>query len=87
MDPHDLVADVSQLISLPEVAMRVTEIVDDPSSSTAQIGRVISEDPNLTARILRLANSPVYAVSSSVDTVSRAVTVLGAKLALAKLAL
>ena len=79
MDPQELVADVSQLISLPEVAMRVTEIVDDPGSSTAQIGRVISEDPNLTARILRIANSPVYAVSSSVDTVSRAVTVLGAK--------
>lgn len=79
MNPQELVADASQLISLPEVALRVVQVADDPKSSAEDIGRVISQDPALTARILKIANSPLYTGSSTVDTVSRAITVLGAK--------
>ena len=74
-----LLEDVSGLVTLPQVSVRVNEMVDDPKYSANDIGEVISQDPGLTARLLKIANSPYYGLSSTVETVSRAVTVLGLK--------
>jgi len=73
----EIVCDVSELTSLPEVSIKVSELVDDPDSGVYEIGQVISQDPALSAQLLRIANSPFYGFSSSVDSISRAVTVLG----------
>ena len=73
----ELVHGVDELVSLPEVFIRVNQTVDDPKSSAADVGAIISQDPGLTARLLKLANSPIYALSATIDTVARAVTVLG----------
>jgi putative nucleotidyltransferase with HDIG domain len=51
--------------------------VEDPTSTADEIGHVITQDVALTARLLRVANSPLYGFSTQIDTVSRAVTVLG----------
>lgn len=77
MIPRELVAESSKLISLPEVAMRVARVADDPLSSAEDIGRIVSQDPGLTAKILKIANSPFYAVASTVETISHAIVVLG----------
>lgn len=74
----ELVTDAGVMFSLPEVALRLNEIVEDPNSTSADIGAVISQDPGLTIRLLQLANSPYYGVSREVETVSHAVTLLGA---------
>ena len=74
---EELVQGVGELVSLPEVFIRVNQAVDDPKGSAAAVGEIISQDPGLTARLLKLANSPVYALTASVETVARAVTVLG----------
>ncbi len=71
--------DIDNLVSLPSVGVRVNEMVNNPSSSATDIGKVISQDPALTARLLRIANSPTYGLSTQVDTVSRAVAVIGIK--------
>jgi putative nucleotidyltransferase with HDIG domain len=71
--------DIDNLVSLPGVGMRVNEMVSDPACSASDIGKVISQDPALTARLLRIANSPAYGLSTQVDTVSRAVAVIGIK--------
>jgi HD-like signal output (HDOD) protein len=76
---QELVDDVGELISFPEVCIRVNEMVNDPNCSSSDIGQVISQDPALTARMLRIANSPYYGYSTEIDTVSRAVTILGIK--------
>jgi putative nucleotidyltransferase with HDIG domain len=68
---------VEELVSLPAACVRINEMVDDPTSSADDISQVITQDPALTARLLRIANSPFYGLASSVDTVARAVTVLG----------
>jgi len=73
----ELVKGIAKLASLPEVCVRVNEMVDDPRSSAADIGRVISRDTALTAQLLRMANSAFYSFPSKVDTISRAVTVVG----------
>lgn len=67
------------LITLPEIAIRVNRMVNDTRVSAPQIGQVIQQDPALTARLLKVANSPLYGFAAKIDTVSRAVTVLGTK--------
>ncbi len=75
----ELVSEVSDLVSLPEVCMRVTEMIDDPNSTAESVGKVISQDPALTAKLLKIANSSFYGFSAEIATVSKAVAVLGTK--------
>ena len=75
--PDDLVKGVIDLISLPEIFIRVNEVMDDPKHDAKQLGDVIGHDPSLTARILRIVNSAYYALAVKVDLVSRAVSVIG----------
>lgn len=72
-----LVQDSLQLASLPEVVIRTIDLINDPDTSAAEIGLVIGEDPGLTARLLKIVNSPFYGFPSRIDTVSRAITVIG----------
>jgi HD-like signal output (HDOD) protein len=74
-----LVADIKDLVTLPEVALRIARMVDDPSSSSTDIGREISHDAALTARLLRIANSPAFGQHAKIATISRAITVLGVR--------
>lgn len=67
------------LISFPDVCLKVNALVNSGSASAAEIGAVIEKDPALTARLLKIANSPFYGFASSIETVSRAVTVLGGR--------
>jgi hypothetical protein len=69
--------DARDLPSLPEVAVKVSRLADDPNASAASIARVIATDQGLTARILRLANSALYGVARRVGTVQEAVVILG----------
>lgn len=77
IEARELVKGVGKLASLPEVCIRVNEMVDDPRSSAAAIGKVISRDTALTAQLLRLANSSFYNFPSNISTISRAITVIG----------
>ncbi len=72
-----LVKDVSNLVSMPEVYYRILDLAENENSTAAEIGEVISHDTGLTARLLRIANSAFYGFPSSIETVSRAITVIG----------
>ncbi len=67
------------LPTLPVVFSRLVDLLSDGTSSAQAIGDVIGADPALSARLLRLANSPYYGIPSRVETISRAVTILGMK--------
>ena len=77
IEARELIKGVGKLASLPEVCVRVNEMVDDPRYSAAAIGKVISRDTALTAQLLRLANSSFYNFPSNISTISRAITVIG----------
>lgn len=79
IEAQKLVKGVGKLTSLPEVCVRVNEMVDDPRASATAIGNVISRDTALTVQLLRMANSAFYTFPSKVSTISRAVTVIGAR--------
>lgn len=75
--PTELVTGVVRLVSLPEVCIRVNEMLEDPKINATDIGKVISQDTGLTARLLKIVNSSFYGFPSRIETVSRAVTVIG----------
>ena len=75
--PEELVKGMIKLVSLPHVCIRVNLMVDDPSFSNNDIGDVISQDASLTVRLLKVANSAFFGFQSKIETVSRAVTVIG----------
>jgi HD-like signal output (HDOD) protein len=77
LETHDLVKSAGSISSLPTIFIRINDAVNNPRSSLADIGRVISEDPGLTARLLRIVNSAFYSFPSKIDTISRAVTIVG----------
>ncbi len=79
LDPEKLVGDVATLVSLPEVVVRINELVDDPTSSADDIGRIVSQDAALTAKLLTLANSAMFGMQRKIDTVGRAIAVLGTR--------
>ena len=75
--PQELVSGVIRLVSLPEVCIRVNEMLEDPNITAADLGKVISQDTGLTARLLKIVNSSFYGFPSRIETVTRAVTVIG----------
>lgn len=68
---------VKTIGSLPTVCLRLTEAVNDPRCSTARIAEIVEGDSGLSARLLRLANSPFFGFPSRIDTVARAVALIG----------
>jgi putative nucleotidyltransferase with HDIG domain len=79
MTPKEIVADIQQLVSLPDICFRINELVEDPFVSVAEISDLISQDPALSVQLLKIANSPYYGFPSRIETVSRALMVVGTK--------
>lgn len=73
----DLVHRTKSLASLPAVYQELMEVVNHPHSSAADVANVISSDPGLTARLLRIVNSTFYSFPGKIETVSRAITIVG----------
>ena len=74
-----LIAKVRTVYSLPQTFHRLQEVVQNPDSSLSDIGEVLMADQALSARILQLANSSFYGFPSRIETISHAVTMIGAE--------
>ncbi len=82
--PLELPAEIEQqlskcdsLPSLPSVVVRIIEASKDPEIGLAEVADIISLDPALSAKLLKIANSPVYARVHQVTTLRDALSVLG----------
>ncbi|NDY41784.1 HDOD domain-containing protein [Dissulfurirhabdus thermomarina] len=69
--------DLEELPTIPQILNRVLHEVDSATSTAASLEKVIRDDPMLTAKILRMANSPYYGLAGEVNSIARAVMVLG----------
>src|SRR3954453_19242281 len=76
-DYSELLAKLQDIPTLPLVAVKVNELINDPSSSSSDIAEVLKKDQVLTAKILRLVNSSYYAIPGGVADVQRALAFLG----------
>ena len=77
---EDLESGQLQLPTLPEVALRVRDVVDDEDANASQIAEIIAQDAALSARLIQVANSPLYRGRQEIDRLSMVVARLGNKL-------
>lgn len=76
----DLERNRIQLPTLPEVALRVRDAVASDTADANRIARIVSCDPALAARLLQVANSPLYGGRREIECLHEAVTRLGVRL-------
>ena len=76
---EQLVEGTTQVSTLPDLYVRLDEAIDAPNSSFAAIGKIIREDTGFTARLLRIANSSLYNFPAKIETVERAMSIIGTK--------
>ena len=73
----ELVVNIEDLPTLPEVVIGITQLVDDPDAIAEDIYRIVSTDPSLSTTMLKLVNSAFYGVSHSVTSLEEAIRILG----------
>ena len=65
------------LPTIPIVISEVLELIDNPKISAYQLAQIIEKDQALTARVLRIANSPYYGFSRKISTIDLAIVIMG----------
>jgi putative nucleotidyltransferase with HDIG domain len=70
-------SDANDLPTLPTIALEVTRLANDPMSGMSEIVRIIRNDPAMTTKILRVANSAFYGMPRRVESLNMALVVLG----------
>jgi HD-like signal output (HDOD) protein len=70
---------LDQLPTLPLAALRIKELLSSPTTTAADLEKVIRPDPSITANLLRLANSPFFGFPRAVESVRQAIVLLGEK--------
>ena len=65
------------LPTLPEIALKVRQVVEDPDSSAAQIAVVVGSDPVLAAKLLQVSNSAMYRSDKPIENLQSAIARLG----------
>lgn len=72
-----IVANAPDLPTLPDIYFRIREILQDRASTHQDVADALATDPAIAARLLKLANSAFYGRPNSIDSISRAVGLLG----------
>jgi HD-like signal output (HDOD) protein len=73
-------ARIENIVGLPTVPgslKRIAQILEKPNVTLEEIGRFVSADPALTARVLKMVNSAIYGFPGRISSVSHAVMLLG----------
>lgn len=68
---------VTEMSTLPQVALQVLEVARDPESGAADLTNVVEGDPSLSARVIRIVNSAAYGVRQTVTNLHQAISFLG----------
>lgn len=68
---------IKDLPTLPKVLDEVSRLVQDPNANTDEIAKIISRDQVLSAKVLKMVNSPVYGFPGRIGTVQHALVLLG----------
>ncbi|MHC4219772.1 MAG: HDOD domain-containing protein [Planctomycetota bacterium] len=71
------IAEISHIATLPEITLKIIELVEDPSSTAQDLHKVISNDPALCSRILKVVNSAFYGLPRQIGSINRAIVLLG----------
>ncbi|MBN2139922.1 MAG: HDOD domain-containing protein [Desulfovibrionaceae bacterium] len=73
----DIVNDEVQVSAFSDIYFKLNEVLKSPKSSASDVASIVSTDPGLSAKLLKIVNSPFYSFSAEIDSVSRAVALVG----------
>ena len=68
---------ISEVSSLPDVAMRIIQLADDPSTGADELLGAVRSDPALAMRLMRTGNSSYYSLQEKIGDLKQAITLLG----------
>lgn len=68
---------IKELSTLPSVILRILEVMNNPVADARDVEREIMEDPVITAKVLKVANSAFYGANRDISSVSQAVVLMG----------
>lgn len=74
---NSAIAEVGEIATLPEVTVKIIQIVENPRSTARDLHDVIKNDPALSARLLKVVNSAFYGLPGQIASVDRAIVLLG----------
>ena len=75
--PEDLLEKCPDLATLPAVYHQLNEAINSPSCTTGIISRIISQDPSLTIKVLKMVNSAFYGFPHEIEDIPQAVVIIG----------
>jgi HD-like signal output (HDOD) protein len=80
-DPQAIISEavnaVSHIATLPEITLKIIQLVENPKSTAQDLNKLISNDPALVARILKVVNSAFYGLPGQIGSINRAIVLLG----------
>ncbi len=76
--PQELIGKEDEIIfSLPKIYFELQEALNNPEKTFQDLGEIISFDPALSARLLKIVNSSFYGFPSDIETISHAISIIG----------
>ena len=73
----DIVNTLEELPTLPAVVYELSQVINDPMSSTTDIEKIMANDQSMTTKVLKLVNSAYYAIPGGVTSLARAISYIG----------
>ncbi len=77
LELKEFIANANKLFTLADICLHINSLVRDPNSSMDEIGRLVSHDPALAFRVLKLANSALYSHTNNIKTIEQALMKIG----------
>ena len=74
---QEAIGEISHIATLPEITMKIVELVEDPKSTAQDLHNLISNDPALCSRVLKVVNSSFYGLPGQIASINRAIVMLG----------
>lgn len=71
------IREISHIATLPEITLKIIELVESPTSTAQDLHKVIANDPALCSRILKVVNSAFYGLPGQIGSINRAIVLLG----------
>jgi HD-like signal output (HDOD) protein len=73
----EAIREISHIATLPEITLKIVELVENPKSTAQDLHKVIANDPALCSRILKVVNSSFYGLPGQIGSINRAIVMLG----------
>ena len=77
LELKEFIANANKLFTLADICLQINSLVSDPNRSIDDIGQLVSHDPALAFRVLKLANSALYSHTNNIKTIEQALMKIG----------